>query len=136
MIIQYQNLDKPHKFIDMIIARVARVAARRTNVATHSLSTEVANTTEADELKAYRWNKTVTPFHALPALHGVKEETAISPNIAGYAGQLAGIPEDFKQRKAKIYRRARQTTSSSSEKTKAWKIEFNHQRKLLFYFFC
>ena len=115
-----------------MINRTVRAFARRTNVATRSLSTEVANTTEADELKAYRWNNTVTPFHARPALHAAKEETAIGPNVAGYAGQLAGIPEDFKRRKAKIYRRARQTTSSSSEKTKAWKIEFNHQRKFFF----
>lgn len=95
-----------------------------------SFSSEVATVSEADAIKSKRWTQTVTPWNARPDLVPAEENAVTAKNTKGFVGQLAGTPPDFLKRRARIYRRARQTTSSSSEKTKAWKIEFNHQRKI------
>ena len=103
-----------------------------------AFSSEVATVSEADAIKSKRWTQTVTPWNARPDLVPAEDNAVTAKNTKGFVGQLAGTPPDFLKRRARIYRRARQTTSSSSEKTKAWKIEFNNQRKIIymiFYFF-
>ena len=98
-----------------------------------AFSSEVATVSEADAIKSKRWTQTVTPWNARPDLVPAEDNAVTAKNTKGFVGQLAGTPPDFLKRRARIYRRARQTTSSSSEKTKAWKIEFNNQRKIIYY---
>ena len=93
------------------------------------MSTDVTTMDQGQQLKHHRWNKTVTPWHARADLVPAEPNAVTAVNEMGTVGQLAGVPAELLKRTAKIYRRARQATSSSSEKTKAWKIEFNHQHR-------
>ena len=88
-----------------------------------------ARPASAEQSKRKIWTKTVTPWHARPQLVPAERAAVTAASTAGVVGQLAGIPSALLRREARIYRRARQATTSSSDKTKAWKIEFNHQRE-------
>ena len=118
-----------------MIARVARaVPACRaaTGICSFYLrqlsSSDVPVTMDAaNAMKAKRWTETVTPWHARPGL--VPNEESGSKEVKGLIGQLASTPADLLKRKARIFRRGRAASTSSSHKTKAWKVEFDHQRK-------
>jgi hypothetical protein len=115
--------------------RLLTLPTRRHLVAgARCFSGEISTIGEAEQLHKKRWQETVTPWNARPNLVPAEENALTAKNTKGYVGQLAGIPADLLKRKARIYRRARQATSSSSDKTKAWKIEFNHQRMFRFFF--
>jgi hypothetical protein len=111
------------------LARRATLTARPLATSSAAFSTEVATMDEASQKKHHRWNETVTPWHSRPDLVPAEPNAVTAVSEAGTVGQLAGIPGELLKRKATIYRRARQATSSSSEKSKAWKIEFNHQHR-------
>ena len=89
--------------------------------------TTYARPSTAAESKQKKWTNTVTPWHARALCPRGASRTAADTVTSG---QLAGIPPAMLKRKVRIYRRTRQATTSSSDKTKAWKIEFNHQREL------
>jgi hypothetical protein len=113
------------------VARSCRVGStRRAFFSTESDEDPVAlaKAAEAKELKnAHRIeqehfvrDKTVTPWTA----RTTSPAAAVPEAPPGQVAQLAGIPNAIKSRVATIYRPARSQSTTGTQNTKAWKLEF------------